>query len=151
MASHLTDKVSYIRGLMEGMKFDTESDQGKLLDKIVELLDDMAETLKEANGVGLAAPQVGILRRVVIVDVGDEIVELVNPTLVEKISLATTKMTKTTNRTMRTTSPWTMRTTSSARATAAPARAAARTMTRITTRTTYSSSASARTARRPSM
>ena len=47
------------------------------------LLDDMAETLKEANGVGLAAPQVGILRRVVIVDVGDEIVELVNPTLVE--------------------------------------------------------------------
>lgn len=45
MASHLTDKVSYIRGLMEGMKFDTESDQGKLLDKIVELLDDMAEEI----------------------------------------------------------------------------------------------------------
>ena len=51
--------------------------------KLHKLLDDMAETLKEANGVGLAAPQVGILRRVVIVDVGDEIVELVNPTLVE--------------------------------------------------------------------
>ena len=47
------------------------------------LLDDMADTLAEANGVGLAAPQVGILRRVVIVDVGDEILELVNPTLVE--------------------------------------------------------------------
>ena len=47
------------------------------------LLDDMAETLAEANGVGLAAPQVGILRRVVIVDVGDEIVELVNPTMLE--------------------------------------------------------------------
>lgn len=51
--------------------------------KLHKLLDDMAETLKEANGVGLAAPQVGILRRVVIVDVGDGIVELVNPTLVE--------------------------------------------------------------------
>ena len=51
--------------------------------KLHKLLDDMAETLKDANGVGLAAPQVGILRRVVIVDVGDEIVELVNPTLVE--------------------------------------------------------------------
>lgn len=47
------------------------------------LLDDMAETLQEANGVGLAAPQVGILRRVVIVDTGEEILELVNPTLVE--------------------------------------------------------------------
>ncbi len=51
--------------------------------KLHKLLDDMADTLKEANGVGLAAPQVGILRRVVIVDVGDEILELINPTLVE--------------------------------------------------------------------
>ncbi len=47
------------------------------------LLDDMKDTLLEANGVGLAAPQVGILRRVVIVDVGDEILELVNPELIE--------------------------------------------------------------------
>ena len=51
--------------------------------KLHKLLDDMAETLAEANGVGLAAPQVGILRRVVIVDVGEEIVELINPTLLE--------------------------------------------------------------------
>ena len=51
--------------------------------KLHKLLDDMAETLEEANGVGLAAPQVGILRRVVIVDTGDGILELVNPTLVE--------------------------------------------------------------------
>ena len=43
------------------------------------LLDDMRDTLAEANGVGLAAPQVGILRRVVIVDTGEEILELVNP------------------------------------------------------------------------
>lgn len=51
--------------------------------KLHKLLDDMAETLEKANGVGLAAPQVGILRRVVIVDTGEEILELVNPTLVE--------------------------------------------------------------------
>ena len=51
--------------------------------KLHKLLDDMADTRADANGVGLAAPQVGILRRVVIVDVGDEILELVNPTLVE--------------------------------------------------------------------
>lgn len=51
--------------------------------KLHKLLDDMAETLADANGVGLAAPQVGILRRVVIVDTGDGILELVNPSLVE--------------------------------------------------------------------
>ena len=47
------------------------------------LLDDMRETLIDSGGVGLAAPQVGILRRVVLVDTGEEILELVNPTLVE--------------------------------------------------------------------
>ena len=51
--------------------------------KLHTLLDDMKETLEEANGVGLAAPQVGILRRVVIVDTGEELLELVNPELVE--------------------------------------------------------------------
>ena len=51
--------------------------------KLHKLLDDMAETLAEANGVGLAAPQVGILRRVVVVDTGDGVLELVNPTLLE--------------------------------------------------------------------
>ena len=47
------------------------------------LLDDMKETLIDANGVGLAAPQVGILRRVVLVDTGDEVLELINPSLLE--------------------------------------------------------------------
>ena len=51
--------------------------------RLHKLLDDMAETLEEANGVGLAAPQVGILRRVVIVDTGDGILELINPELLE--------------------------------------------------------------------
>ena len=47
------------------------------------LLDDMRDTLIESGGVGLAAPQVGILRRVVLVDTGEEILELINPTMVE--------------------------------------------------------------------
>lgn len=51
--------------------------------RLHKLLDDMRETLEEANGVGLAAPQVGILRRVVLVDTGEEILELINPTMVE--------------------------------------------------------------------
>lgn len=49
--------------------------------KLHKLLDDMRETLIDSNGVGLAAPQVGILRRVVLVDVGEEILELINPEL----------------------------------------------------------------------
>lgn len=51
--------------------------------KLHRLLDDMKETLIESGGVGLAAPQVGILRRVVLVDNGKKILELVNPSLVE--------------------------------------------------------------------
>ena len=51
--------------------------------KLHKLLDDMKETLADANGVGLAAPQVEILRRVVVVDTGEEMLELVNPELLE--------------------------------------------------------------------
>ena len=51
--------------------------------KLHKLLDDMTDTLIESGGVGLAAPQVGILRRVVLVDTGEEILELINPVLVE--------------------------------------------------------------------
>ena len=53
-------------------------------ERLAMLIDDMKETLVEANGVGLAAPQVGVLRRVVVVDLGDEIVELVNPRILEQ-------------------------------------------------------------------
>lgn len=52
-------------------------------DRLHKLLDDMRDTLIDSDGVGLAAPQVGILRRVVLVDNGKKILELVNPTLVE--------------------------------------------------------------------
>ena len=47
-----------------------------------QLLDDMAETMYAADGAGLAAPQVGILRRVVVIDVGEGLIELVNPEIV---------------------------------------------------------------------
>ena len=46
------------------------------------LLDDMLDTMRAANGVGLAAPQVGILRRIVIVDIGEGLIEMINPEIV---------------------------------------------------------------------
>ena len=48
------------------------------------LLDDMAETMYTANGVGLAAPQVGILRRAVVIDVGNGLIELINPEILSR-------------------------------------------------------------------
>ncbi len=48
------------------------------------LLRDMADTMYKAEGVGLAAPQVGILRRVVVVDVGDGLIELINPEIIAR-------------------------------------------------------------------
>ncbi len=52
--------------------------------RILRLLDDMRDTLLEAQGIGLAAPQVGILRRIALVDTGDEIVELINPEIIKR-------------------------------------------------------------------
>ena len=51
--------------------------------KITELIDDMLETMYEANGVGLAAPQVGILKRIVVIDVGEGPIVMINPTIIE--------------------------------------------------------------------
>ena len=52
-------------------------------DKILwDLLDDMAETLYDSGGVGLAGPQVGIMRRVCIIDIGDGLVEYINPQII---------------------------------------------------------------------
>lgn len=50
--------------------------------RLFHLLEDMRETLIDSGGVGLAAPQVGILRRVVLVDTGDKILELINPSVI---------------------------------------------------------------------
>ncbi|RIX49929.1 peptide deformylase [Paenibacillus nanensis] len=58
----------------------------KFNDNLKKLLKDMAETMYDAEGVGLAAPQIGISKRVIVVDVGDEngLVEMVNPVIVEQ-------------------------------------------------------------------
>ena len=56
----------------------------KFDDRLFTLLDDMKETLELAQGVGLAAPQVGILRRVVIIDIGEGPIELINPVIIEQ-------------------------------------------------------------------
>ncbi|AEF94143.1 Peptide deformylase [Desulfotomaculum nigrificans CO-1-SRB] len=50
---------------------------------IIKLLDNMADTMYANKGVGLAAPQIGVSKRVVVVDVGDGLVELINPEIVE--------------------------------------------------------------------
>lgn len=52
--------------------------------RLWDLLDDMKDTLYNANGAGLAAVQVGILRRVVVIDVGDGLMELINPEITER-------------------------------------------------------------------
>ena len=55
----------------------------KIDDKILELLDDMGETMVEEDGVGLAAPQVGILKRLVVIDVGEGVFKMINPEILE--------------------------------------------------------------------
>ncbi len=52
--------------------------------RIEELVNDMLETMYEANGVGLAAPQVGILKRLCVIDVGDGPIIMINPEILEK-------------------------------------------------------------------
>lgn len=53
-------------------------------ERLWEMLDDMAETMYAADGVGLAGVQVGILRRIVVIDVGDGLMELINPEIIER-------------------------------------------------------------------
>ncbi len=52
--------------------------------KITQLIDDMFETMYEANGVGLAGPQVGILKRIVTIDTGEGPLVMINPKIIEK-------------------------------------------------------------------
>ncbi|OLS01707.1 peptide deformylase [Tissierella creatinophila] len=55
----------------------------KVTDRIQTLLDDMVETMVDANGIGLAAPQVGILRRAVVIDIGEGVIKMLNPEILE--------------------------------------------------------------------
>lgn len=56
----------------------------KIDKRILQLIDDMAETMYKANGVGLAAPQVGILKRIIVVDIGNRLIKLINPQIIDK-------------------------------------------------------------------
>ncbi len=51
--------------------------------KIQVLIKDMAETMYKANGVGLAAPQIGVLKRIIVIDIGDGLIEMINPVIVK--------------------------------------------------------------------
>ena len=53
-------------------------------ERIITLLDDMIDTLYDSGGVGLAAPQVGILKRIAVIDIGDGLIELINPEIVSQ-------------------------------------------------------------------
>jgi len=53
-------------------------------DKIKQLAEDMIETMHDANGVGLAAPQVGVLKKIVVVDIGEGPIVLINPEIIEQ-------------------------------------------------------------------
>lgn len=55
----------------------------KFDDKLSQLIDDMFDTLYQMDGVGLAAPQIGILRRICVIDIGDGPIELVNPEIIK--------------------------------------------------------------------
>lgn len=56
----------------------------KFDERLWTLIDDMTETLHKEQGAGLAAPQVGVLRRVVVIDIGQGVIELINPEIIEK-------------------------------------------------------------------
>ena len=56
---------------------------GEITERIQTLVDDMIETMHDANGVGLAAPQVGVMRRIFVVDIGDGPIVLINPEIIE--------------------------------------------------------------------
>jgi peptide deformylase len=59
----------------------------KITPKIQILVDDMIETMVHANGVGLAAPQIGVLKRIVVIDVGEGPVVMINPEIIEEEGL----------------------------------------------------------------
>ena len=53
-------------------------------ERIISLIDDMVETMYNADGVGLSAPQVGILKRIAVIDTGERLIELINPVIIEE-------------------------------------------------------------------
>lgn len=63
---------------------ETSKQVTEITPRIHKLLDDMADTMYDAEGVGLAAPQISILKRVVVIDVGEGLIELINPEIIDE-------------------------------------------------------------------
>ena len=61
----------------------------RITPNVIKLLDNMADTMYHAKGVGLAAPQVGVSKQIVVIDVGDGLIELINPEIILKEGLET--------------------------------------------------------------
>lgn len=61
----------------------------KITPNVIKLLENMAETMYDAEGVGLAAPQVGVSKRIAVIDAGDGLIELINPEIIHKEGLGT--------------------------------------------------------------
>lgn len=72
-----------IRTLGDTVLRKTSKEVTEITPKISKLIDDMLETMYDAEGVGLAAPQVGVLKRIVVIDVGEGPVVLINPVITE--------------------------------------------------------------------
>ena len=74
--------LRYIREIGDPILYKKAKQVEKIDEHILMILEDMAETMYNADGVGLAANQIGILRRLVVVDVGEGLIELINPEII---------------------------------------------------------------------
>lgn len=79
--------IRNIREQNEAVLYKKSKEVTEITDRIRELIDDMLETLYEADGVGLAAPQVGVLKRIVVIDAGEDYMDgpliMINPKILE--------------------------------------------------------------------
>ncbi len=75
--------IRNIRTLRDGILRKESRVVEKINDRVLILLKDMAETMYSAEGAGLAAPQIGILKRLVVIDMGEGLINLINPEIVE--------------------------------------------------------------------
>lgn len=77
-----------LRNILTGLDNERLRRKSKEVDnidnRIIKLLDDMKETLQRVDGVGLAAPQVGVLRRIAVIIIDDELIEMINPKIIRK-------------------------------------------------------------------
>ena len=76
--------VYRIIGIGEDILREKAKEVKNITPNILKLLDNMAETMYAAEGIGLAAPQIGVPKRVVVIDVGDGLIELINPVILTK-------------------------------------------------------------------